>query len=202
VTRTYRLHRRAEQQAETRARIVAAARDLYLERGMAGTSMLSVARAADVAPNTVRNHFPGATDLATAIGEGVLDEVQLPDPSIFDGVSSLRGRLERLAAALAAVSNRGDPWWALMQREPELAAAWQPLEAAYDERLQALIRIALGRLADDAEAVAVVATTIGPPTFYGLQQRGLSVEVAQRIGLELAISWLEAHRLPEGQGTA
>lgn len=192
VTRTYRLGRRAEQQAATRARIVDAARDLYAARGFAATSMSAVAAAADVAPNTVRNHFALPTDLALAVGESVLTELHLPGPEIFEGSSSLADRLERLATALAALSRRGEQWWSLMQREPELGAVWAPLEAAYEERLQVLIRAALGPLADDDTAVAVVATTIGPATFYGLQQRGLPAEDAARIGVELAVPWLEA----------
>jgi AcrR family transcriptional regulator len=191
VTRTYRLGRRADQQAATRARIVTVARDLYLEGGMAGTSMAAVASAADVATNTVRNHFPTSTALAAAVGEAVLADLELPEPAIFKDVPSLAGRLERLSEALADLSRRGDVWWSVMQREPELAAAWAPLEAAYEERLQALIRAALGPLADDPQAPAVVATVIGPATFYGLRQRGLSAAEATAIGLELAVPWLE-----------
>jgi AcrR family transcriptional regulator len=192
VTRPYRLRQRAEQQAATRQRIVAAARDLYLERGMAATSMTAVATAADVAPNTVRNHFGSQEELAVAVGEAVLAEVGLPEPASFEAEPSLEARLTRLADELAALSARGQGWWDAMQREPALGAIWQSLERAYDERLQVLIRAALGPLADDPEAVAVVATLIGPAAFYGLQQRGLSAEAATRIALELAIPWLEA----------
>jgi AcrR family transcriptional regulator len=195
VTRTYRLGRRAEQRAETRARIVTAARDLYAERGYAGTSMLAVAAIADVAPNTVRNHFPTPAELATAVGTKVLEDLDLPEPPIFDGMPTLAARLKRLSSELASLSRRGDAWWALMQREPELGAAWAPLEAAYEQRLQALIRAALGPLADDEVAVAVVATTIGPTTFYGLQQRGLPADDARRIGVELVVPWLERRGL-------
>lgn len=192
MTRAYRLGRRAEQQAATRARIVDAARDLYVQRGFAATSMSAVAAAADVAPNTVRNHFAMPADLALAVGESVLTGLDLPRPEILAGSTSLVDRLERLAAELAALFRRGEPWWLLVQREPELGTLWAPLEAVYEERLQMLIQAALGPLADDASAVAVVATTIGPATFFGLQQRGLSADEATRIGVELAVPWLEA----------
>ena len=198
MTRTYRLRRRAESQAATRDRIVAAARDLYLERGMAGTSMSAVAAVADVAPNTVRNHFSSQEDLAMAVGDSVLAELELPEPGSFEDEPSLAVRIARLAEALASLSRRGQDWWDVMQREPALAAIWQSLERAYEVRLGALVRAVLGPLADDAEAAAVVATIIGPATFYGLQQRGLSADAATRIGLELAIPWLEAR----GAGTS
>lgn len=69
-----------------------------------------------------------------------------------------------------------------------------PLETAYDHHLQTLIGVALGPLAEDPQAPAVVATLIGPAAFYGLQQRGLSAEEATTVGLELAIPWLEGRR--------
>lgn len=189
MTRPYRLRRRAEAQAATRARIVEAARDLYLERGMAGTSMSAVAAAADVAPNTVRNHFPTPEVLAAAVGAAVLEDLELPGPALLEG-APLAVRLERLAGALAESSERGQRWWVLMQREPALQAIWRPLAEAFEVRLLALVDAALGPLADDPEAVAVVATVIGPAGFYGLQQRGLPAQAAMRIALELAIPWL------------
>jgi AcrR family transcriptional regulator len=51
--RAYRLKARAEQARHTRARIVAAARDLFVERGFATTTIAAIAAAAEVAPETV-----------------------------------------------------------------------------------------------------------------------------------------------------
>lgn len=191
MTRTYRLGKRAEQQAETRARILEAAKRLYRERGMAGTSMLAVATAADVAPGTVRNHFPDTESLAVAVGEAVLDELGLPDDGIYRGTRSVGVRLERLAAELAYLSDRGEVWWAVMQREPELARVWSTLETSYAALLDRHVRAALGPLAGDDEAVAVVSATIGPPLFYALKQSGHSSDDAVRIGLELLLPWVE-----------
>jgi len=42
--------------------------------------------------------------------------------------------------------------------------------------------------------VAVVASVIGPPTFFALRGRGLSSDDAVRLCLELAIPWLERRR--------
>ena len=58
MPRPYNLGQRAAPKADTRSRIVDAALAIYLERGLAGASNLAIARAADVAPATVRNHFP------------------------------------------------------------------------------------------------------------------------------------------------
>jgi AcrR family transcriptional regulator len=191
MTRAYRLGKRAESQAETRARIVSAALDLYAERGMSATSMLAVARAADVAPGTVRHHFADPTALAVAAGEAVLDRLALPDAAPFAGMRSTRARMERLARELAAFSDRGEVWWFVMQRDAELATAWSTLTDWYDARLRTLIQAALGPLAEDERSEAVVAAVIGPPTFYALKGRGFTSAEAAAIGVELAVPWLE-----------
>lgn len=191
MTRTYRLGKRADQQAETRSRIVDAARGLYAERGMAGTSMLAVAQAADVAPGTVRNHFADQESLAAAVGESLLGEMALPDASLFVGARSMAARMERFAVELAALSDRGETWWYVMQREPALASIWSSLRSSYERQFAALVRAALGPLGGDDESLAVVSAVIGPPTFYALKGSGYSSAEAVRIGLELAVPWLE-----------
>jgi AcrR family transcriptional regulator len=202
VTRTYRLGKRADSQAATRQRILEAATALYEERGMAGTSMLAVATAADVAPGTVRHHFADPQDLAAAVGEALLAEMALPDPSIFAGIGSMAARIERLAVELAALSERGDRWWFVMQREPELARIWSSLQTSFEAQFEALGRAALGPLGTDDEAYAVVATVVGPPTFYALRSRGCDSATARRIGLELVVPWLERRARAARAGSA
>jgi AcrR family transcriptional regulator len=51
--RGYRLQARAEKARHTRARIVDAARELFVERGFAATTIAAIAAAAEVAPETV-----------------------------------------------------------------------------------------------------------------------------------------------------
>ena len=57
------------------------------DRGMAAASNLAVAKAADVAPATVRNHFPGPRDLSDAVFQQVLGRLAPPTPAIFEGVA-------------------------------------------------------------------------------------------------------------------
>jgi AcrR family transcriptional regulator len=96
VPRTYELGKRAVQKAETRRRIVAAAMDLYQERGVSATTMLDVARRADVAPGTVANHFGSAAALAAEVTAEILGELRMPTLHVFDGVVGLRARVDRL----------------------------------------------------------------------------------------------------------
>src|SRR5688572_13534634 len=97
MPRSYNLGRREGPKSETRAGIVAAALEIYRDRGLAGASNLAIARAADVAPATVRNHFPGEGDLARAVFDALLVELRIPTPAIFDGMGDLAGRVDLLA---------------------------------------------------------------------------------------------------------
>jgi AcrR family transcriptional regulator len=191
MPRSYDLGRRAAPKADTRARIVAAALDVYRDRGYAGASNLAIAQAADVAPATVRNHFPEPGDLARAVFDAMLGELRVPTPAIFDGLARLRDRVERLARELAAFYERSAPWWRFYEREPEIISAWGGGVDAYYADVEGLIRAALGDLASDERSVAVVAAVIGPPTFFALRDRGLSVDAAVELTLELALPWLD-----------
>jgi hypothetical protein len=42
--------------------------------------------------------------------------------------------------------------------------------------------------------LAVVASVMGPPTFFALRGRGLSSDEAVEMSLELALPWLERRR--------
>jgi AcrR family transcriptional regulator len=194
MPRPYRLGRRAAPKAEVRARIIKAALAIYAERGLAGASNLSIAKAADVAPATVRNHFPEPGDLARAVFAEMLVELRIPTPEIFDGLSTLGERVERLARELAAFYERSEPWWRVYEREPELISAWSGgVDQVYAD-IERLMKDGLGDLSSDDRSLAVVASVIGPPTFFALRARGLSSDEAVGLSLELALPWLERRR--------
>lgn len=191
MPRPYDLGRRAAPKADTRARIISAALEIYRDRGLAGASNLAIARGADVAPATVRNHFPEPDALARAVFEAMLTELRIPSPAIFDGLPSLGARVERLAMELAAFYERSQPWWRAYEREPELIRAWAGGVDQYYADVEDLMRIALGELGSDERSVAVVASVIGPPTFFALKGRGLRADEAVGLTLELVVPWLE-----------
>jgi len=194
MPRPYRLGRRAAPKAEVRERIIAAAMAIYAERGFASASNLSIAKAADVAPATVRNHFPEPGDLAQAVFAQMLAELRIPTPAIFDGLATIRDRVERLARELAAFFERSEPWWRVYEREPELISAWSGgVDQTYAD-IENLMKTALGALSDDDRSLAVVTSVIGPPTFFALRARGLSSDEAVELSLELAVPWLERRR--------
>ena len=191
MPRSYDLGRRAAPKADTRARIVAAALEIYRDRGYAGASNLAIARAADVAPATVRNHFPEPEGLARAVFDALLGELSVPTPAIFDGAAGLHDRVDRLARELAAFYERSAPGWRLYEREPELITVWGGGVDDYYADVDGLIRAALGPLASDERSVAVLAAVIGPPTFFALKGRGLGSDAAVELTLELVLPWLE-----------
>jgi AcrR family transcriptional regulator len=191
VPRRYALGRRADQQARTRDRIVAAALTIYRERGMRAATTQAVAAAADVAPGTVRNHFPGPMDLAQAAAAVVLAELRPPGLEIYAGLTSARERVERLAREVAAFFERSAAWWEVEQRDPDLAAAWEGNAAQFLEHLDVVLRAALDPSAEDPVATAVLRTLVGPPLYFALRGQGLSPDEAVAVELSMVLPWLD-----------
>jgi AcrR family transcriptional regulator len=192
MPRPYNLAKRAEQSRATRGRILAAALEIYRERGYAAATTQAVARAADVAPGTVRNHFPTPLDLAAAAAETILLDTGMPGLDVFDGLATVTERVEALARELAGFFERSGSWWEVRQGDPDLAAAWVDLERRYDERVARLAAAAVEPgVGDVAVAVAVVVPVVGGPMYFRLRGAGLSVD--ETIALELSVigPWLE-----------
>ena len=112
MTRTYTLKRRAEQQAETRQRIVDAAVDLHSSVGPAATTVSMVAERAGVQRHTVYAHFPDERSLLMACSGEFYERNPLPDAAPWRGIADPH---ERLRTGLSAVYG----WY---ERNAELAA--------------------------------------------------------------------------------
>ncbi len=159
MTRGYTLGRRAEQQAETRLRIVEAAVGLHGQLGPAHTTLSLVAERAGVQRHTLYAHFPDERSLLMACSGLTMERDPLPDASAW---RSIPGRNERLCSGLAAL-------YAWYERNADLAGCvlrdaefhvltreiselrWGPFMAAYEEvlgaklnaRQRAMLRLAL-----------------------------------------------------------
>src|SRR3954454_12252995 len=79
MPRTYTLKRRAEQQAETRRRIVEAAVDLHGSIGPALTTISMVAERAGVQRHTLYAHFPDERSLFAACSGLHAERDPMPD---------------------------------------------------------------------------------------------------------------------------
>jgi AcrR family transcriptional regulator len=193
MPRTYTLARRAERQAATRARILAAALDIYRERGFAAATTQAVAAAADVAPGTVRNHFPTPMDLAAAAGERILEDTGLPGLEIYEGHATVAERVGLLARELAGFFERSASWWQVREGNPDLASAWVRAETRYDDHVARLAAAAIEPGGADAATAAVVVTVVGGPLYYRLRAAGLSEDETVAVELSLLLPWLGGH---------
>ena len=111
MTRTYTLKKRAEQQAETRRRIVEAAVELHGSVGPALTTLSQVAERAGVQRHTLYAHFPDERSLYLACSGLTLERDPLPDAEAWRTVEDQR---ERLGVGLLAIYG----WY---ERNAELA---------------------------------------------------------------------------------
>ncbi len=100
MTRTYTLKRRAEQQADTRRRIVEAAVDLHGSVGPARTTLSMVAERAGVQRHTLYAHFPDERSLLMACSGLAMERDPLPDAAAWERIADRR---ERLRAGLSEI---------------------------------------------------------------------------------------------------
>jgi AcrR family transcriptional regulator len=159
MTRPYTLRRRAEQQAETRRRIVEAAVDLHGSVGPALTTLSMIAERAGVQRHTLYAHFPDERSLFLACSGLHMERDPPPDPEPWRAIADERERLrtglraiygwyERNAALLACVLR--DAEYHALTREmsemrfgPRIAAYGEVLGARLNARQRALLRVAL-----------------------------------------------------------
>src|SRR5215207_7022698 len=100
MTRTYTLKKRAEQQAETRRRIVEAAVELHSSVGPALTTLSQVAERAGVQRHTLYAHFPDERSLYMACSGLTMERDPLPDAEVWRAIADWR---ERLSVGLLAI---------------------------------------------------------------------------------------------------
>src|SRR3974390_1574402 len=100
MSRTYTLKKRAEQQAETRRRIVEAAIDLHSSIGPALTTFTMVAERAGVQRHTLYAHFPDERSLNLACSGLAMERDPMPEAEPWRAIADRR---ERLRAGLGAI---------------------------------------------------------------------------------------------------
>jgi AcrR family transcriptional regulator len=100
MTRTYTLKKRAEQQAETRRRIVEAAVELHSTIGPAATTLSMIAEKAGVQRHTLYAHFPDERSIFMACSGLAYERDPMPSAGAWQGIAA---RDERLAAGLTEI---------------------------------------------------------------------------------------------------
>jgi AcrR family transcriptional regulator len=185
--RRYNSRRRAQQAEQTRGDVLAAAVDLFAERGWAATTVAAVAEQADVAVETVYRGFDSKKELLRQASQVAIVGDAEPVPLVDrDEMRALRtGPLEQRRRATAHElltlyrDRRVAAIWAAMLEaaagDPEIAA-WCNEE---ERRRHAMIEVVLSALQRDHDATAtdVIWLVSGPESYRKLTaQRGWTPE--------------------------
>ena len=131
--RSYSSTVRQEQAAQTRARIVDAAGELFASKGYARTTVAAIAERAGVAADTVYTVFGGKARILTALidlrlapAAGVDNVLDRPQAHAVRDEPDQRRQLAAFARDMAAVSTRVRPVYEILRTasavEPEMAA--------------------------------------------------------------------------------
>ena len=161
MTRPYTLKRRAEQQAQTRQRIVEAAVALHSSVGPAQTTVSMIAERAGVQRHTFYAHFPDERSLFRACSGQVAERDPLPDAGPWQAIEDHR---ERLQVGLRAIYG----WY---ERNAELLAC-----VLRDAQIHALTR-------------ETATAQFGPYLASYRAVLGARLGAKQRVMLELALSY-------------
>jgi AcrR family transcriptional regulator len=176
-----------------RERLLSAALDLFAVNGFADTTIDQIAERADVARQTVLNHFPRKADFARAWGQGRREQLAAIGERVPADVSA-RDVVHRYFAALAEMNERERDLARAMFRSltpTELFVYIRAVPPAAIERGQERGEFSS---AADPSAAAEILTSVyvgalgrwlidGPPPFDLARVLGTSVEVVL-VGLQ------------------
>ena len=196
---------RERKKAEARRRILAAAADLFDDRGYDAVTMRDIATAAEVSYQTVYNYFPGKAHILYQIllaearsAELLLRQAADPDQATWPGLDAALEVL--VGAALDAVEQHPPAYWrtvvAEVLQEPE---TFGPLMGLMD----AEFREAFVRILETARDQGELSSTVDLPTLSqiliylvdhatlrlltlpGAERQAMAAEVRSQLGLIL-----------------
>lgn len=141
--RRYQLNKRAQDQSETRRRIVDATVALHREVGPASTTISAIAERAGVQRLTVYRHFPDNRQLFLACSERNTELNPPPDPSKWARVPEPAARLKSALTDLFAYYRRAEPTLRRVLPDarvmPELAEVLAPMQQYFDSLADLLV---------------------------------------------------------------
>jgi len=150
-TRKYSSPVREEQAARTRARILDAASELFLERGYGRTTMQEIADRAGVARDTVHTVFGSKARVLTSLidlrlvpDESVANITQRPELQAIRSEVDQRTQIERFAAFIAGLSTQLRPVFEILRTasavEPEMAKVFEEMDHYRMKNMQTYAR--------------------------------------------------------------
>ena len=165
-------------QAARHAAILAAARALAAERGMAGVKIAPVAERAAIAAGTVYRYFPAKIELVTALVAAVADR---EIAAIAQAAERAPGPLSALAAAIATFAAR-----AIGKRRLSFALIAEPVEPEFDAirvSYRSSLAAEFGRLIRAAQAhLPEQDIAVAAPALVGALIEGLIGPLAAGVG--------------------
>lgn len=146
-TRRYSSAVRNEQAARTRAAILDAASDLFLERGYARTTMQDIAELAGVARDTVHAVFGSKARVLTALIDArlvpdgsVANVTQRPDAQAVKDEVDQRRQIELFATFITAISTELRPVFEILRTasavEPEMGRVFEEMDRFRMQNMQ------------------------------------------------------------------
>ncbi len=188
MARSYQLKRRAEEQAETRQRIVNATIALHQTLGDAGTTISAIAERAGVGRVTVYRHFPDERALLSACTGHYFAQHPPPDPAAWGAIADPDERLRVALGELYAWYRHNEVMLARGEEDapnnPILADLLVPLQRLMAEMRDGLLE---GReVAGDArrQVQAAIGLALGFGTWRSLS-RDQGLDDAEAVTLML-----------------
>lgn len=180
--RRYQMGVRADAVARTRESIVAAARELHAERGLAATSWDDIAARAGVSTATVYRHFPSTRELIPACARTVFDLIQPPTleqaSETFGALGSAGDRFEQLVRYSCHCYAEGAGWLHAAHRERDFSAELDAALHIIEDSLRVLVTAAAGRRLSKADH-AVLFALCDFPFWWSLSVTGLAARAVE-----------------------
>jgi AcrR family transcriptional regulator len=183
--RTYDSPVRQEQAAQTRARIVGAAGELFEAQGYARTTIRQIADGAGVAVDTVYATFGSKPRVLTAViddrlaaGSGVANVMERPEALAVRDEPDQRRQLALFARDIAGTVARVGPVFEIMRTaasvEPEMAAVYAEMQGYRAQNLRRVVEwvAARGPLRLDVERAADTLWVLAAPDVARLLWQG------------------------------
>jgi len=189
--RSYTLKRRAETATATRDRIVDAARVLYRENGISGTTLTAIAERADVARGTILHHFANADGLLEAVLDTIGTELEIPDERIQEGAGSLPERIRRYVDAMFRFFVRSEADWPAFSRDMDLPIL-KRRESEYYAVVARLYAATFDDLASDRFVGAATRAYVNYEPLHDLRAAGLSLDESIELVSDTLIAVTEA----------
>jgi AcrR family transcriptional regulator len=184
----------------TRERIIEAALELHVTRGIQATTPADVADRTGLPVETVEALFPTLDDLVRGCGRHFMESLRLPPrdraPDLFIGASSEDERIHRLVATFFDVYERGAGGLTAGRRERNDVPVLNESMVVLDDTLDAIVVEALRPLPADSASIASVRALTDLEVWRTLREQGAAPEAAVDKASTAIERWLEGRPEP------